>query len=179
MRKGCLEHRTESHRYESAGREIRDKIRQQISEVMKGNRKRKRNNRRTGEVHDITPLLRRASRSLIVSLENSVLPIEDLTGRGAKTTWNKDGDVVLQDMMEAKRSRNTSRSIRMKTVEIFYQLGRVFKIGFGFPGPVDTVRISFPLNQILKFSTMHSRVQDLFNLVFFFVIDEDGWWSFW
>ena len=69
------------------------------------------------------------------------------------------------------RMGNTTRGSRVFLVEIGNSfLCVVAKVCFGLPG---FVRISNPFDQELEFVTMDTRVADLFNFVFLFVIDQD------
>ena len=52
-------------------------------------------------VYEITPLLRRASRSQVMSLEDTIFPVKDLTRGGLKASRNKDGDVILHNFMKS------------------------------------------------------------------------------
>jgi len=48
-----------------------------------------------------------------------------------------------------------------------------------FPSPVCSVGISFPLDEVLEFSSRKFRVHYFFNNVFFAVIGDDWGWGVW
>jgi|HubBroStandDraft_3_1064219.scaffolds.fasta_scaffold52552_1 hypothetical protein len=50
---------------------------------------------------------------------------------------------------------------------------RMFEIGNRFPSAFFSW-VVFPLNEIFKFSAANTRVDDVFDYIFFMVTDDDG-----
>ena len=60
-------------------------------------------------------------------------------------------------------------------MEIFDNLRCVIKVGGRFPG-VFSVAIAFPFDQVLKFLAEDAGVEDFFDLVLFFAVNDVRWW---
>ena len=61
------------------------------------------------------------------------------------------------------------------SVEIFDNLRCVIEVGGGFPG-VFSMAIAFPFDQILKFLAEDAGVEDFFDLVLLFAVNDVRWW---
>lgn len=48
----------------------------------------------------------------------------------------------------------------------------VFEVFFRLPSPINTIGVTFPFYEVLEFSSEHTRVKDLLNFIFFFIIYE-------
>ena len=63
----------------------------------------------------------------------------------------------------------------MLFVEIFDNVRCVIKVGGGFPG-VFSMAIAFPFDQVLKFLAEDAEVDDFFDLVLLFAVNDVRWW---
>ena len=60
-------------------------------------------------------------------------------------------------------------------VEIFDNVRCVIEVGGGFPG-VFSMAIAFPFDQILKFLAEDAGVENFFDLVLLFAVNDVRWW---
>ena len=64
----------------------------------------------------------------------------------------------------------------MSAMEVFDNLGSVCAVVGGFPS-VISIAVALPLDQILELTSVEATVEDVFDLVFFFVVNHDWvWW---
>ena len=71
-----------------------------------------------------------------------------------------------------KIKRANTRGIDVKSMKFFNHVGAINeKLSAGKPH-IFFVRITFPMNKILETATMGARVEDRFDFVMFFIVDE-------